>query len=107
MAVNAKMHELSWYLDHLKSVKLLTAKEEQQLSRRIREHSDPVARELMIRSNLLLVVKIAAEYSACRLPLADLIEEGNIGLMRAVEDFDPDAGVRFSTYASWWIKQAI
>ncbi len=65
------------------------------------------ARERMIRSNLRLVVNIAKAYSNRGMPLADLIEEGNLGLLRAVEGFDPDMGSRFSTYASWWIKQAI
>lgn len=98
---------LSWYLDRIKSTPLLTAEQEKQLSRRIREHSDPVAREQMIAANLRLVVKIAKEYSNPGMTLSDLVAEGNLGLLRAVEEFDPDAGVRFSTYAAWWIKQAI
>jgi len=98
---------LGWYLDQIKSTPLLTAEQEKQLARRIREHSDPIARERMIHSNLRLVVKIAKEYSNPGMTLGDLVAEGNIGLMRAVEEFDPDAGVRFSTYAAWWIKQAI
>ncbi len=98
---------LGWYLEQIKSAPLLTAEQERQLSRRVREHSDPVAREQMIRSNLRLVVKIAKEYSNPGMTLSDLVAEGNLGLMRAVEDFDPDSGVRFSTYAAWWIKQAI
>jgi RNA polymerase primary sigma factor len=98
---------LGWYLDQIKSTPLLTAKEERQLARRVQEHSDPIAREMMIQANLRLVVKIAKEYSNPGLTLGDLVAEGNIGLMRAVEEFDPDAGVRFSTYAAWWIKQSI
>lgn len=101
------LHGLTWYIERIKSTPLLTAKQEQQLSRRIREHSDPIAREMMIQANLLLVVKIAKEYSSNGMTLADLIAEGNLGLMRAVEEFDPEAGVRFSTYAAWWIKQSI
>jgi len=98
---------LGWYLERIKSVPLLTAEQERQLARRIREHSDPVAREQMIQANLRLVVKIAKEYSNPGMTLGDLVAEGNLGLMRAAEQFDPDAGVRFSTYAAWWIKQTI
>ncbi len=99
--------ELGWYLEQIKSGRLLTAEEEKQLSRRIREHSDIIARETMIEANLRLVVKIAADYRSSGMTLSDLVAEGNLGLMRAVEDFDPDAGTRFSTYAAWWIKQSI
>jgi RNA polymerase primary sigma factor len=98
---------LGWYLDQIKSTPLLTAEQERELSRRIRDHSDPDAREQMIRANLRLVVKIAKRYSNSSMTLADLVAEGNLGLMRAAEEFDPEAGVRFSTYAAWWIKQAI
>ncbi len=98
---------LGWYLDHIKDTPLLSAEEEKQLSRRIREHGDPIARERMIAANLRLVVRIAKDYSNPGMTLGDLVAEGNLGLLRAVEEFDPDAGVRFSTYAAWWIKQAI
>lgn len=98
---------LGWYLERIKSTPLLTAEQERQLTRRIREHSDPIARERMIAANLRLVVKIAKDYANPGLTLGDLIEEGNLGLLRAVEEFDPDAGVRFSTYSAWWIKQSI
>jgi RNA polymerase sigma factor (sigma-70 family) len=98
---------LGWYLDQIKSTPLLTAEQERDLARRIREHSDPHAREQMIAANLRLVVKIAKQYATPGMTLGDLVAEGNIGLMRAVEEFDPDAGVRFSTYAAWWVKQAI
>jgi len=98
---------IGWYLDRIKSARLLTAQEEKQLARRVREHSDPLARERMIRANLRLVIRIAKEYSNPGMTLSDLVAEGNLGLMRAVEQFDPEAGVRFSTYASWWIKQSI
>ena len=107
MAPTASKTGLGWYLDQIRSTPLLTAPEEIELSRRIREESDPAAREQMIRANLRLVVKIAKEYSSPGMTLGDLVAEGNLGLMRAVEEFDPDAGVRFSTYAAWWIKQAI
>jgi RNA polymerase primary sigma factor len=107
MATARSKAGLGWYLDRIKATPLLTANQEKQLARRVREHSDPIARERMIHSNLRLVVKIAKEYSNPGMTLADLVAEGNLGLMRAVEEFDPDAGVRFSTYAAWWIKQAI
>ena len=98
---------LGWYLERIKATPLLTAQQERQLARRVREHSDAIAREQMIHANLRLVVKIAKEYSNPGMSLNDLVAEGNLGLMRAVEEFDPDAGVRFSTYAAWWIKQSI
>jgi len=98
---------LGWYLEQIKSAPLLTAEQERRLARRVREHSDPIAREQMIQSNRRLVVKIAKEDANPGMTLGDLVAEGNVGLMRAVEEFDPSAGVRFSTYAAWWIKQAI
>ena len=98
---------LGWYLDKIKSTPLLTVEEECQLARRVREHSDPIAREQMIAANLRLGVRIAKDYSNPGMTVGDLVAEGNIGLLRAVEDFNPDNGVRFSTYAAWWIKQAI
>jgi RNA polymerase primary sigma factor len=105
-AANTKT-ALGWYLDQIRSTPLLSAEQEKQLARRIREHSDVIAREQMIHANLRLVIKIAKEYSNPGMTLGDLVAEGNLGLLRAVEEFDPDAGVRFSTYAAWWIKQAI
>jgi RNA polymerase primary sigma factor len=85
---------------------LLTPKEEIQLARRIHK-GDEEAREHMIKANLRLVVKIARDYDGFGLPLLDLINEGNIGLMKAVEKFDPAKGAKLSTYAAWWIKQSI
>jgi RNA polymerase primary sigma factor len=87
--------------------RLLTAEEEKELGWAIINDNCPEARDRMIRSNLRLVVAIAKKYANRGMQLADLIEEGNIGLMRAVEGFDPAQGARFSTYGSWWIKQAI
>lgn len=107
MAISAQRTSLGWYIDKIKSTPLLTALEEKQLARRVREHCDPIARERMIAANLRLVVKIAKRYSNAGMTLGDLVAEGNLGLMRAVEVFNPDAGVRFSTYAAWWIKQTI
>lgn len=94
------------YLREIGQVKLLTPEEEIELAKRIKK-GDKKAREEMIKANLRLVVKIAHDYENYGLPLLDLISEGNIGLMKAVERFDPSKGGKLSTYASWWIKQAI
>ena len=85
---------------------LLSAVEERELGARI-QSGDLAAREHLIRANLRLVVSIAKLYNERGMPLQDLIAEGNIGLMKAAEKFDPDAGCRFSTYGTWWIKQSI
>lgn len=98
---------LQLYLREINETPLLTAEDEKELGWAIINDNCPVARERMIRANLRLVVAIAKNYANRGLPLSDLIEEGNIGLLRAVEGFDPAQGARFSTYASWWIKQGI
>lgn len=100
------MNDIEVYLKEISRFRLLTGEEEKDLARRIAK-GDMEARDRMIRSNLRLVVSIAKNYVDRGLLLLDLIEEGNIGLMRAVERFDPDVGCKFSTYASWWIKQTI
>ena len=97
---------LKAYLKDLRKIPLLTPQEEYQYATRVRR-GDKKAREVMIRSNLRLVVNIAKHYMYFGTPLMDLIEEGNIGLMRAVEKFKPKKGFRFSTYAAWWIRQGI
>jgi RNA polymerase primary sigma factor len=107
MATAAVQSGLQLYLRSINESPLLTADEEKTLGRRIVHENDPAARERMVRSNLRLVVNIAKHYVNRGLSLPDLIEEGNIGLLKAVEGFDPENGSRFSTYASWWIKQAI
>ena len=94
------------YLREIGQVKLLTPQEEIVLAARIKR-GDKKAREQMIKANLRLVVKIARDYEGIGLPLLDLISEGNIGLMKAVERFDPKKGGKLSTYGSWWIKQSI
>ncbi|MDB5324050.1 MAG: polymerase sigma factor [Phycisphaerales bacterium] len=103
----AVQNGLQIYLRQINESPLLTADQEKQLARRIIHDNDPAAREHMVRSNLRLVVNIAKHYINRGLQLPDLIEEGNIGLLKAVEGFDPENGCRFSTYASWWIKQSI
>lgn len=97
---------LHLYLREIGQVKLLTPQEEVQLAKRIKK-GDEAAREQMIKANLRLVVKIARDYENLGLPLLDLINEGNMGLMKGVERFDPKKGAKLSTYASWWIKQSI
>jgi RNA polymerase primary sigma factor len=97
---------LNLYMREVGQTNLLTPAEEVALARRVLA-GDEEAREHMIRANLRLVVKIAREYENLGLPLLDLINEGNIGLMKAVEKFDPDKGAKLSSYSSWWIKQSI
>ncbi len=94
------------YLREIGQIPLLTPQQEIELAARIKQ-GDREATSLMIRSNLRLVVKIAHDYANLGLPLLDLISEGNIGLMKAVERFDPAKGGKLSTYAAWWIKQSI
>lgn len=100
------METIRQYLKQIRKTALLTAKEEKDLSRRIKK-GDEKARQRMIQSNLRLVVNMAKRYIHLGMPLMDMIEEGNIGLMKAVVKFDPRKGYRFSTYAAWWIKQSI
>jgi RNA polymerase primary sigma factor len=97
---------LETYLREINETALLTAQDERDLAHRIAE-GDATARDRMVRANLRLVVNIARGYTGKGLGLQDLIEEGNLGLLRAVEGFDPAVGTRFSTYASYWIKQSI
>ena len=105
-ASSAAQTPLETYLREINETALLTADEEKELSRQI-SNGENAARDRMVRANLRLVVNIARAYANKGLPLQDLIEEGNLGLMRAVEGFDPDMNTRFSTYASYWIKQSI
>jgi len=94
------------YLKEISNIPLLTAEEEVELASRIAK-GDVAARRRLILANLRLVVSTAKKYNNRDVALLDLIEEGNIGLIKAVERFDPEKGCRFSTYAVWWIKQAI
>ncbi len=98
---------LKEYLHEIDEAPLLSLKEEQQLGMEIIERNEPIARERLVRSNLRLVVNMAKRYAGRGLGISDLIEEGNLGLIKAVDYFDPRRGTRFSTYASWWIKQSI
>ena len=102
----AAQSPLETYLREINETPLLSAAEETELATRIGE-GDALARDHMVRANLRLVVNIARGYTGKGLGLQDLIEEGNLGLLRAVEGFDPTMGTRFSTYASYWIKQSI
>jgi len=104
MAFDATIRE---YLKEIDESPLLSWEEEKELAYRVIEDNDPEARQHLVSSNLRLVVNIAKRFSGRSLTLGDLIEEGNLGLIRAVDTFDPEHGVRFSTYSSWWIKQAI
>ncbi len=98
--------DIEQYLQEIGRFRLLTEEEEISLSRRILQ-GEADAREEMIQCNLRLVVSIAKSYSNCGLMLLDVIAEGNLGLLKAVERYNPESGRRFSTYASWWIKQTI
>ena len=103
---NNSENSLSIYLAEIAKIPLLSPQEEIRLAKRIQK-GDPEARRVLIVSNLRLVVSIAKKYLYFGLSLLDLIEEGNIGLMKAAERFDPDRGCKFSTYATWWIRQAV
>jgi len=105
-SASTQMDATRLYLSEIGISKLLTAEEEVYFAR-LAQKGDIAARQRMIESNLRLVVKIARRYMNRGLALLDLIEEGNLGLIRAVEKFDPEKGFRFSTYATWWIRQTI
>ncbi|MBI5144168.1 MAG: sigma-70 family RNA polymerase sigma factor [Candidatus Omnitrophica bacterium] len=100
------MDPIRLYLKDIKKLPLLTPEEEIELAERIKK-GDKLARHKMIQSNLRLVINIAKKYSHLGVSMLDLIEEGNLGLMKAVEKFNPTKGYRFSTYAAWWIRQYI
>ena len=106
LAPDPTLDSLQQFLDGIAKTRLLTAAEEVALSKRI-ERGDLAAKERMIEANLRLVVSIAKRYRNQGLPFLDLIQEGSIGLVRAVEKFDHRKGFKFSTYATWWIRQAI
>jgi RNA polymerase sigma-32 factor len=94
-------------VEEAKRFPMLSAEREQELAQAWRDHRDPEALRALIGSHLRLVIKIARGYAGYGLPLADLVSEGNVGLMQAAEKFDPDRGFRFSTYALWWIRASI
>ncbi len=95
------------YVEAIQREPLLTAHEEKEFARRIIRFNDPAARKKLIQSNLRLVVSVAKRYANRGMALLDLISEGNLGLIQAVDAFNPSMNIRFSTYASWWIKQSI
>lgn len=97
---------VQFYLRSIGRIKLLTAQEEIRLARRIAK-GDQLAKKRLIQANLRLVVSVAKKYQGRGLPFLDLIQEGNLGLIRAAEKFDPERGFKFSTYATWWIRQGI
>ena len=98
---------LSRYLNEIKAFPILTKDEEFMLAERYTKHDDSEAAHKLVTSHLRLVAKIAMQYRGYGLPVADLISEGNIGLMRAVKKFEPERGFRLSTYAMWWIKASV
>jgi RNA polymerase sigma-32 factor len=98
---------LAQYLQQVHKFPMLDADEEFMLAKRWREHNDPDAGHLLVTSHLRLVAKIARNYRGYGLPMSELIAEGNLGIIRAVKGFDPDRGVRLTTYAIWWIRAAI
>ena len=100
-------NDLEVYLEQISKVPLLSAIEEKEVAWRIINEECPQAKDLMIRANLRLVVSISKQFTRSGIPLLDLVNEGNLGLIRAVERFDPAYGNRFSTYATWWIKKTI
>jgi len=106
MSKNQSLEPMAMYMREISRYELLSAKEEVDLSKKIAA-GDETARQQMIQTNLRLVVKISRRYMNRGMALADLIEEGNMGLMRAVDKFDAVHGCRFSTYATWWIRQAV
>lgn len=98
---------LERYLNEIRAFPMLEAEEEYMLARRFRDHNDVAAAHRLVTAHLRLVAKVAMGYRGYGLPVADLIAEGNIGLMQAVKKFDPDKGFRLATYAMWWIKASI
>src|ERR1700719_4488848 len=98
---------LTHYLDEIRRFPMLERQEEYLLAKRWREHGDREAAHRLVNSHLRLVAKIAMGYRGYGLPIAEVISEGNVGLMRAVNRFEPEKGFRLSTYAVWWIKAAI
>ena len=98
---------LSRYLTEIRKFPMLSKEEEFMLAKSWQEHEDSEAAEKMVTSHLRLVAKIAMGYRGYGLPMAEVVSEGNVGLMQAVKKFDPDKGFRLATYAMWWIRAAI
>lgn len=104
---NDSMDAIQIYAEEFSKYRLLTPEEEQIYARKFKEKNDLQAKEMLINSNLRLVISVAKKYSWAELSMEDLIQEGNIGLIKAVNNFNPYMGYRFSTYATWWIRQTI
>src|SRR6202000_2175201 len=98
---------LSRYLSEIRKFPLLTPEEEYMFAKRLKEHGDPEAARRLVTSHLRLVAKIAMGYRGYGLPIAEIVSEGNVGLMQAVKRFEPDKGFRLATYAMWWIRASI
>ena len=98
---------LSRYLSEIRKFPLLTSEEEYMFAKRLKEHGDPEAARRLVTSHLRLVAKIAMGYRGYGLPIAEIVSEGNVGLMQAVKRFEPDKGFRLATYAMWWIRASI
>ena len=104
---SGRQDELSYFLRESQAYPLLDAKIEVELARRWRDQRDPAAADQLVGSHLRLVVKLAKGFQGYGLPLSELVAEGNLGLMQAVDKFDPERGFRLSTYAIWWIRAAL
>nr|WP_242508801.1 sigma-70 family RNA polymerase sigma factor [Candidatus Finniella inopinata] len=105
--ISSSDQERKSYFQKIKKLPLLTQDQEYQLAKQWRDQQDPKAVEKIISSHLRLVAKVASGYKGYGLPISDLISEGNVGIMQAMKNYDPELGYRFSTYAMWWIRASM